>query len=134
MARRRITDEQKKREGAALAAAYEAAKVAEPSLTQDALMAEIGVTQGLFGQWCSGLTPIPDKRLVWLGGRLGFDPFALRPELVTYMLPSKIKKGRGEVIAKLLRYCETASDQDFRRFAAVLDAFVGETDNHPEKP
>lgn len=115
-----------------MAAAYDAAKAETPALTQEALMGELGVSQGLFPQWCKGTTAIPDKHLIWLGGQLGFDPFELRPSLAAYLLPGATKKGRGATIARFLKYAGSATDSEFQRFSAVLEAFAGDPDNHPE--
>ncbi len=77
----KMSKAQKVREGALLASAYNQKKSAEPTITQESIMDELGKTQGLMGQWISGLTSIPDRHLIWLGARLGFDPLDIRPDL-----------------------------------------------------
>lgn len=81
MPRPAISQEQKKREGCLLEKHFKLAKDSEKELTQESLATEMGISQGLFGQWLSGITPIPDKRLVWLGARLNFNPIEVRPDL-----------------------------------------------------
>lgn len=81
MSRPQISKEQKKAEGLKLKKHIEAAQVLEPRLTQDSLAAEMGVSQGLIAQWVGGSTAIPDKRLVWLGARLRFNPVDFRPSI-----------------------------------------------------
>lgn len=84
MARPKFPDEQKKREGEQLREKLRAARELGIATTQESLAAEMGITQGTFGQWTSGVTPIPDRRLIWLGRRLGFDPMEIRPTLNDY--------------------------------------------------
>ena len=73
--------EQKKREGAEVNKFFLAAQEREPLLSQESLAGEMEVSQGLIGQWFSGKTNIPDKRLIWMGARLGFNPLEIRPEI-----------------------------------------------------
>jgi transcriptional regulator with XRE-family HTH domain len=69
-------------EGQKLNRFFELAKEREgDSLTQDSLALEMSVTQGLITQWVTGRTPIPDRRLIWLGNRLNFSPLDIRPSL-----------------------------------------------------
>lgn len=82
--KRAIPEEQKKREGEKLLAAFERQQAVEPSLTQESLIHEMGLkSQSQFVQWCSGATPIPDKRMIWLASRLGFDAAETRPSLAS---------------------------------------------------
>lgn len=81
MARPKFSDEQKKREGAALEALFEYAQAKDPQLSQESLAGEMEVSQGLISQWFKGVTPIPDRRLLWLGARLKFDPAVVRPDI-----------------------------------------------------
>ena len=53
--------------------------------TQEQLGEELGVTQGLVGQWFSGKTSISDRRLVALAKLLGFDPRDVRPDIAVYL-------------------------------------------------
>lgn len=85
MARSKISEEQRRLEGAKLEGILEAARNSDANLTQDSLADEMSVTQGLLSQWVTGKTPIPDKRLLWLGRRLDFDPRAIRPSLSDYV-------------------------------------------------
>lgn len=87
MPRPHVTTEQKKREASEFKALLKSAQIREPGLTQDSLADEMGVTQGTLSHWLAGRTVIPDKRLVWLGTRLGFDPCRVRPELSDYLKP-----------------------------------------------
>lgn len=84
MARELLTTETRKAEGAFLGAAFDLAKINEPTLTQETLMGEKGLSQGLFGHWIIGRTAIPDKHLIWLGQRLHFSARELRPSLSQY--------------------------------------------------
>lgn len=54
MARPKITEEQKKREGALLTTLFFRAQRADRDLTQESLAGEMGLTQGLVAQWLSG--------------------------------------------------------------------------------
>ena len=61
--------------------AYRNARKVDPSLTQEVLADEFGVTQGLVSAWFSARARIPDTTLLMLCGRLGFDPLDVRPDL-----------------------------------------------------
>jgi phage repressor protein C with HTH and peptisase S24 domain len=63
---------------------FQQKKTAEPNLTQEQLAIEMSITQGVVGQWLKGITKIPDKRMVWLANRLGFDPTEVRPSIADY--------------------------------------------------
>ncbi|MEZ0137336.1 MAG: S24 family peptidase [Candidatus Reddybacter sp.] len=60
-------------------------QVKEKGLTQESLASELKITQGVIGQWFSGFTKIPDKRLIWLAKRLGFKPLEARRSLAEYV-------------------------------------------------
>lgn len=80
--KRAVPDEQKLREGEMLFKAFELRQKAEPDLTQESLIHEMGLrSQSQFVQWCKGTTPIPDKRVLWLADRLGFSASEMRPTL-----------------------------------------------------
>lgn len=85
MARPKISAEQKKLEGEAVRRFFHQAKINDPSLTQEALIAELGCTQGLFSQWLTGRTAIPDRSLIWLSKRLKFSATEVRPCLIDYL-------------------------------------------------
>lgn len=59
-------------------------KARETGLTQEVISSELGITQGVVGQWLNGITRIPDKRLIWLASRLGFNAYAIREDLADY--------------------------------------------------
>lgn len=63
---------------------FQQQKTSEPNLTQEQLAIEMGITQGVVGQWLKGITKIPDKRMVWLANRLGFNPTEVRPSIIEY--------------------------------------------------
>lgn len=84
MARPAVPKEQKLREGAFLSSQIDALFDADGVTTQESLAHEMGVTQGLVSQWCTGNTAIPDRRLLWLADRLDFDCVTVRPSLASY--------------------------------------------------
>lgn len=84
MARPGISKEQRERERKALKQAYKRAKESGLVSSQESLMGERKRSQGLFGRWLRGDDPIPDIDMLWLGRRLNFDPFSLRPSLREY--------------------------------------------------
>ena len=67
---------------------FQQRKTVEPNLTQDSLAIEMKITQGVVGQWLKGITKIPDKRMVWLANRLGFNPVEVRPSIADYAFRS----------------------------------------------
>jgi len=83
MGRRTITTDTKRREAAPVMAAYERVR-REEGMTQESLADEFGVSQGLVSSWLRGTDSIPDRVLLKLGRRLGFDAFEVRPSLVEY--------------------------------------------------
>lgn len=103
MARPKVSDDQKKREGEKLRFYIKRAKMSDRTITQESLGAEIGLTQGLVGQWCRGQTAIPDKHLLWLGSRLGFNPVEFRPSVAWAVMPSSPTPHRrlAEVIEQI---------------------------------
>lgn len=83
----KLTDEERairKREGAVARNAYMRSKAAGIYTSQTRLADELGVSQGLVGQWFSGETHIPDPAMLKLGKLLNFDAFSLRPSLNQY--------------------------------------------------
>lgn len=122
MARPRISDEQKKREGELLLRYINARKKVEPGLTRESLGAEVGVTQGNVSQWVTGRTSIPDKTLMWLGGRLDFDPFEVRPSLQEYGISPSSPEERQAQIEKVVKVLSSCSDEDFSRMMSVIAA------------
>lgn len=84
MARPKINEEQKKKEGAQVQAHFERAQKVDPLLTVDVLANQLGVSQGLVSQWFTGATNIADKRLFALGLLLDFDAISIRPDLAIY--------------------------------------------------
>ena len=121
MPRQSISKEQKIAEGRALAAYFELTQSIEPGLSQENLAAEIGVTQGLLSQWFSGRTPIPDKRLVWLGRRLNFDPAKIRPGL-SYLSPPSDRQGRTKLNEVIDRIPPGEEDLYASILKGILDA------------
>lgn len=115
--KRAIPQEQKDSEGRALRAAFEARQADEPGLTQESLIFEMGLkSQGQFGQWCDGKTPIPDPRLLWLGRRLRFDPLQVRPSLAE-KYPGAVTEpieppGRAEAAALIGQLSSQAGRRD----------------------
>lgn len=109
MPRPSIPPEQKIREGLYLEAKMIAAQTTDPSITQELIAFELGITQGNVSQWLKGRTAIPDKHFIWLGKRLGFDPIAIRPSLATYDAKS-IMTNHEKLILEAYR-----TDPDFRK-------------------
>lgn len=79
-----VSNDRKMAEAQKLSEMLEKAKAINPQLTQGYIANEFGLTQGLVGQWLSGKTNIPDKRLIALSEILDFDPVEIRPELKGY--------------------------------------------------
>lgn len=74
----------RRQEAAAIQLEYFRAKNAGRVLSQAQLAEELDITQGAIAKWLTGCAPIPDKWLLWLGKRLGFDPYRVRPSLEIY--------------------------------------------------
>lgn len=108
MPRPSISTDQKKREGAYIYSKIAAAKETDPTITQELIALEIGITQGNVSQWINGKTAIPDKHLIWLGEKLGFDPADVRPSLRRYSI-GKLSDKEAAIIAAY------KSDPQFRR-------------------
>lgn len=127
-----IPKEQKKQEGEFLAAAIRERQKADPSITYESLALEYGGTQGLVSQWTGGNTSIPDKALMWLGGRLGFDPFKLRPSLSDYFhMPLKYQSRRADLI-KVLSALSRCDDAKYATAIGVLGALFPDAGLLPE--
>jgi len=124
MARPGISDEQKLTEGRLVQSRFEDLQREEPDLTVDSFAHEIGVSQGLISQYFTGRTAIPDKRLMWLGGRLRFDPFELRPNLREYMFSGLTKSGRNKAVSEILKYLLECDDGEFSRVTAIIFAYL----------
>lgn len=131
MGRPKIPDEQKQAEGAFVKARFEQMCELEDALTQEALGVELSVSQGLIGQWFSGKTSIPDRSLIFLGGRLGFDPFELRPELGKYFYSGLGPRGRQKTISTLVKRLIESDDKEFQRLSSILFAYLGESGSQP---
>lgn len=85
MSRPKYDTDRRNREGELLKISFSKTKRIEPKLTRKRLAGECGVSPGVYSQWVSGTTRIPDRHFVYLGRRLGFSPVEFRPELaVTY--------------------------------------------------
>ena len=84
MARHTRSKQQKKADGEKLREIFKQAQKKNKSLTQESFANEMNTTQGLLGQWLSGETSIPDKRLLWIAKRLDFDALEFRPSLQDY--------------------------------------------------
>lgn len=132
--KRGTSPEEKKREGAFVKRYFLAVKQNEPDLSQESLAGEIGVTQGLVGQWFSGATNVPDKALMLLGKRLGFDPYDVRPDMVKYKQPKPTKPKASSVQDKaitpaqkelfdVLQSILAQQPQEVERLTRVLRAF-----------
>lgn len=119
MAKQVISARQRETEGRLLASYFAMAKDKDPSLTQESLAGEIGVSQGLVAQWLSGRTPIPDSRLLWLGVRLGFNPVEFRPALLQFSIDPSFS-GNSKLIAVLRQIPKDQED----RIAGILDPIV----------
>jgi transcriptional regulator with XRE-family HTH domain len=128
MSRPAISQEQKTREGAFLSARLEARQLLEEDLTVDSLADECGVSQGLVSQWITGRTAIPDKTMMWLGGRLGFDPFEVRPSLTDYLfMPLKNSDRRADLI-RILSALGRCDDSKYQTALGVLAALFPDAD------
>lgn len=103
------TPEEKLREGQLLEAELLHAQDLDKSISQESLAHEMGISQGNFSQWITGRTSIPDRRLIWLGKRLGFDPKKVRPSLTNYSAAT-VADDREKMILEAYRL-----DADFRR-------------------
>lgn len=125
MSRPGIAKEQKQREGAFIKRHFEKMQAIEPDLTQESLANEVGVSQGLIGQWFSGATAIPDRTALRLSTRLNFDAFELRPQLIDYLISTQVPLGRRAVIDAILKYSLEAEDIDFDRFSRTILAYIG---------
>lgn len=132
MARSAITAEQKKREGAFVRQRYEHLKKTEKDLTLEILADEIECSHSLVSQWLNGTTAIPDKRLMWLGGRLRFDPFELRPSLQEYFFAGLQPSGRARTVAEIVKYLTETTDDDFARLSAIIGAYLGRDSKNPK--
>ena len=121
MARETISAEQRENEGAKLREIMSRAQKKEPDLTQESLAGEIGVTQGLVGQWMSGRTSIPDKRLLWLSQRLDFDPVEFRPSIVLLSAQSKISSN-SKLAAVIQQIPKDQEDNIAEILARILEA------------
>jgi len=84
MARHTISKQQKIADGEKLRVIFNEAQGRDKLLTQESFSNEMNTTQGLLGQWLSGETAIPDKRLLWIAKRLGFSAIEFRPSLQEY--------------------------------------------------
>lgn len=130
MPRPSIPKEQKKREGAYLEARINDAKIVDPGITQESIALEIGITQGNVSQWMKGTTAIPDKHLIWLGRRLGFNPAEIRPSLKNYSISAELST-QEETILKAYRL-----DPNFRRSVdsiAQMSQFYELSSKHHDK-
>jgi transcriptional regulator with XRE-family HTH domain len=113
MPREMISQEERKREAAALMRAFERAQLSEPSITQESIANEMDVTQGLVNQWLTGRTPIPDKRLVWLSRRLNFNPADIRHSLKVNLDLAATDAERRTMLVYL-------TNPDFRRMVDAI--------------
>ncbi|HEY6527105.1 MAG TPA: hypothetical protein VIZ65_00305 [Cellvibrionaceae bacterium] len=129
MSSQKIPQEKKDREAAFVKERFEAMQLIEPDLTQEVLAAEVGRTQGLIGQWLSGVTHIPDKQLMYLGGRLRFDALELRPSLRDYLLSGFAVSGRDKILGDLIKRLTEAGDSEFRALSRMISAYLDEPDN-----
>lgn len=76
--RKPLTAEEKAT-AARLKAAFKAAQQRDPSLTQERLAAEFGITQGAISQFFRGIVPVPLERLIDLAPALGVQLRDLSP-------------------------------------------------------
>ena len=110
MPRHTLTPEEKRREGLLLEAKLRNyAANSDSAVSQESLAHEMGISQGNFSQWVTGRTSIPDRRLIWLSKRLGFDPTEIRPTLTKYSADS-LATSHERMILEAYRL-----DPDFRR-------------------
>ena len=124
MSRPQISKEQKKAEGLRLKRHIEAAQELDPRLTQDSLAAEMGVSQGLVAQWVGGITAIPDKRLVWLGARLRFNPMEFRPS-IEWIGTGKDREGDSRLSQVIQQIPPGKEDYIADILAPILEALKG---------
>lgn len=123
MAKIVMSTEQRKEEGARLKAYFRSAQLREPDLTQKSLAAGIGVTQGLVGQWMRGSTTIPDRRVLWLSKRLGFDPVKLRPSILQFSEGPR-KAGNSRLSALIQQIPPDQADDIADAVAPILEALL----------
>lgn len=123
MPRESISPEQRNAEAILLRKYFERAQIDDASITQEAIANEMGVTQGLIFQWLSGRTPIPNKRLIWIAKRLGFDAAAIRSSIGTSAEAAPTEKQR--IIIE--RYI---TNPDFSR---MVDALAESTGHYTPK-
>ena len=118
MPRETISPEQRAKEAEKLRSFFGIAQSSDESITQESIANEMEVTQGLIHQWLSGRSPIPNKRLVWLSKRLGFDAHEVREKIKsdTDLIPT----GKQKVIID--RYL---TNPDFRRMVDTLAESTG---------
>lgn len=74
----------KKPEASAVYVAFLRAQQAGLVRSQSELARELDLHQPVISAWMCGRSPIPDKWLLWLGKRLDFDAYAVRPSLEIY--------------------------------------------------
>lgn len=118
--------ESRLREGRAVQSAYVALKKKEKGLSLSVLAKEINVSQSLISQWFSGRTRIPDKTLMWLGGRLMFNANHLRPQLLDYISSgSPAASNRDKQVAEAVELLyRVEDDRDFEKAMRTLRALI----------
>lgn len=84
-------------------------------MTQEVLADKMSVTQGAIHKWLTGKQLIPDKRLIELGGLLGFDPIAVRPSLAMLMIRADLSvTEEALILARAIEALDPASREALR--------------------
>jgi transcriptional regulator with XRE-family HTH domain len=80
---------------------FSLAKLKRRELTQQLLMDKMCLSRGLFNQWVSGITRIPDIHLLFMAQFLEFDPLQVRGSLVLYgAVTAKTQQSEGELMVR----------------------------------
>jgi predicted transcriptional regulator len=115
-----IPKEQMLREGQFLAE-----RMQELDVSQDEIAHELGLVQSTVSKWVTGTKPIPPQRFTWLASRLSFDPFEMRPELMSFSANgnsfSQEKMKLAGTMAKILLLSD---DQECSKIEKLLAVFL----------
>lgn len=130
---KKLSDDQRLKEAKYIQRRWEDYQRQNPTISQEKFMEQIEATQGLFSQWIKGRTPIPDEKLIWLGGILRFDPFELRPSLYKLMYGGLAKSGRADIMATLVKELIEADDETFSLLSSMFQAAFAKVEQAPTK-